>query len=178
MSKTSVSETKTGIESRANDCSISVWKAQVGAALLVFPVVFVCVLPYLILWGNNALDGTLDSVHGGVLMGLFIGGIVVHEVLHGIGWALAGGRGWTAISFGFKLKSLTPYAHVEGPMEAWAYRVGAALPGVTLGLFAVGYRPSDRGWGVARVGRGVHCDRRGGRHGAVALARRAGRHSR
>ena len=133
MSKTSVSETKTGTESRANDCSISVWKAQIGAALLVFPIFFVCVLPYLILWGNDALNGALDSVHGGVLMGLFIGGIVVHEVLHGIGWALAGGRGWTAISFGFKLKSLTPYAHVEGPMEAWAYRVGAALPGVTLG---------------------------------------------
>ena len=48
--------------------------------------------------------------------------------------ASAGGKRWDEISFGFKLKSLTPYATVDGPLQIWAYRVGSALPGATLGL--------------------------------------------
>lgn len=139
VSETEMSETKTGTGSQPgdhaiDDRSISAWTAQIWGVLLMVPTVFVCVAPYLLIWGDDALDGTLDGVHGGVLIGLFVGGIVVHEPLHGIGWAWAGRQGWGAISFGFKLKSLTPHAHVEGPLEARAYRFGTALPGLALGL--------------------------------------------
>lgn len=129
-------------DSPSNDLSISAWKAQIWALLLMVPVVFMCVAPYLIIWGNDALDGVLEGVHAWVLIGVFIGGIAAHELLHGIGWALAGRQRWEAVSFGFKLKSLTPYAHVGEPLEAWAYRIGAALPGVTLGLVP---------WGISLV---------------------------
>lgn len=118
----------------SKDRSISVWKAQVLGVVLMVPVLFVCVGPYLFIWGEGALDGALDGIHSGALISTFIGGIVLHEILHGIGWALAGGKRWREISFGFKLKSLTPYATVDGLLEAWAYRVGSALPGVILGL--------------------------------------------
>ena len=118
----------------SKDRSISVWKAQVLGVVLMVPVLFVCAAPYLLIWGEGALDGALDGIHSGALIGIFIGGIVLHEILHGIGWALAGRKRWGEISFGFKLKSLTPYATVDGLLEIWAYRVGSALPGVTLGL--------------------------------------------
>jgi len=102
------------------------------------PVALLCTAPYQIVWGNGALSGALDGIHAVVLIGVFIGGIVVHELLHGIGWALAGGQQWQAVSFGFKLKTLTPYAHVDEAIEAWGYRVGTALPGVALGLVPLG----------------------------------------
>jgi len=138
VSETPMSETEIDTAHHADDRSLSVWMAQIWGVLLMVPIVFVCVAPYLLIRGNDALDGALDGVGGGVLIGLFVGGIVVHELLHGIGWALAGGKGWAAISFGFKLKSLTPYAHVEGPLEARAYRIGIALPGGALGLLPWG----------------------------------------
>ena len=112
-----------------NDHSISIWKAQILGLLLMVPIAFVCTAPYFAIWGDNALDNALDGIHGGVLLGVFVGGIVVHEILHGIGWALFGRQRWRAISFGFQFKSLTPYAHVDRMLEAWAYRAGIALPG-------------------------------------------------
>jgi hypothetical protein len=120
--------------SMSKDRSISAWTAQAVVLLLTGPVLFACVAPYLLIWGGGALDGALDGIHSGALIGIFIGGIVLHEILHGIGWALAGEKRWKEISFGFQLKSLTPYATVDGRMEAWAYRIGGALPGAVLGL--------------------------------------------
>jgi len=116
------------------DHSISMWKAQVGGVLLMVPVALLCTVPFQIIWGDGALVGALNGIHAGVLIGVFTGGIVAHELLHGIGWALAGGHQWQAVSFGFKLKTLTPYAHVDAAITASAYRVGTALPGVALGL--------------------------------------------
>jgi hypothetical protein len=127
-----MSKSKKDIANPSKDRSISVWKAQVLGVVLMVPVLFLCVAPYLLIWGEGALDGALDGIHSGALIGIFIGGIVLHEILHGIGWALAGGKRWGEISFGFKY--LTPYATVDGLLEIWAYRVGSALPGVTLGL--------------------------------------------
>ena len=134
FSASPISEARMDTGSPTNDRSISAWKAQIWGLLLIVPVVFMCVAPYLIIWGHDALDGILDEIHAGVLIGVFVGGIAAHEFLHGIGWALAGQQRWEVVSFGFELKSLTPCAHVDEPLEAWAYRTGAALPGVILGL--------------------------------------------
>lgn len=98
------------------------------------PVALLCVAAYQIIWGDGALDGALNGINAGVLIGVFIGGIVAHELLHGFGWALAGRQQWQAVSFGFQLKTLTPYAHIDAVITARAYRFGTALPGVALGL--------------------------------------------
>jgi hypothetical protein len=63
---------------------------------------------------------------------LFAASVVVHEGLHGIGWGLIGGAGWASISFG--VKSMTPYAHCDVPLDTRSYRIGAALPGIVLGV--------------------------------------------
>ncbi|MEM8559095.1 MAG: DUF3267 domain-containing protein [Bacteroidota bacterium] len=64
-------------------------------------------------------------------------GIVVHEALHGLAWKTAAKLPWSAISFGVNWKALTPYAHCNVPMPARAYRIGAATPGVVLGVVPV-----------------------------------------
>jgi hypothetical protein len=107
--------------------------------LLAIPVGAACVAaslaPYALLWGLDRLGAgmaqffTLTSFLPSIVVG-----IVVHEVLHGATWAWAAGRPLSAIRFGFNLATLTPYAHFTEPMPANAYRIGAAMPGVVLGI--------------------------------------------
>jgi hypothetical protein len=58
--------------------------------------------------------------------------IVVHELLHGLGFVLAGRVSWRELKFG--LKWGVAYAHCKVPLSARAYRVATALPGIVLGL--------------------------------------------
>jgi hypothetical protein len=130
-----------------DDRSIALWKAQVLGLLPMLAVVVLGPASYLAVWGSDALDQALSGIPSGVVIGFFVGGILVHEALHGLGWAVAGRKSWERVSFGFQVKSLTPYAHIEEPMQAGAYRIGAALPGVALGLvpwalsIALGHAP-------------------------------------
>jgi hypothetical protein len=68
------------------------------------------------------------------LVGAFIAGVLVHEVLHAIAWKIAAGLPWSDMKLGFQWKTLTPFAHARVPMPARAYRIGAATPGVVLGV--------------------------------------------
>jgi hypothetical protein len=67
---------------------------------------------------------------------LFIGailiGVILHELLHAIGWMVIGKVKWHDIEFG--IMSLTPYAHCKVPVSASTYRIGILLPGIVLGL--------------------------------------------
>jgi Putative zincin peptidase len=65
---------------------------------------------------------------------LAVGGILVHEAVHAITWAIASGRPLSAIEIGIQWRSLSPFAHPRAPMAARPYRIGAAMPGVVLGL--------------------------------------------
>jgi hypothetical protein len=95
------------------------------------------VIPYLLGRGGAALIAGLDAftdrpINTISLFAAFLLAIVAHELLHGIGWALTSGRGWGPVSFGFK--SMSPYCHYDVPMRANAYRFGAALPLIALGI--------------------------------------------
>ncbi len=63
------------------------------------------------------------------------GGVVAHELLHGISWAFFCKNGFRSIRFGFMWKSLTPYCHCKEPLSLNPYLFGALVPGLVLGLF-------------------------------------------
>jgi hypothetical protein len=87
----------------------------------------------------NAIHGAekTESTWGlGWLFLAVILGIVVHELIHGLAWAVAGQKPFSAIKFGFQWKTLTPYAHLKEPVEVNAYRIGAFMPGFILGILA------------------------------------------
>lgn len=67
---------------------------------------------------------------------LIIGGAVVHELVHGITWALCSPKGWRSISFGVMWKMLTPYCHCSVPLKRNHYIIGGLMP-----LFVVGLLP-------------------------------------
>lgn len=94
-------------------------------------------LPYAVVWGWDKilLDFSLIAEHYLYFLGLVLVGILAHEFLHGLTWKLAGNTTWSAIKFGFNWRALAPYAHCRKPLEINAYRWGAAMPGILLGIF-------------------------------------------
>ena len=110
--------------------------------LLAIPVgIALCLavaIPFALAWGFGQLGAglakffTLTSLLPAVIIG-----IVVHEVLHGVTWAMAGRRPLSSIRFGFNVATLTPYAHFTEPLPATPYRLGAAMPGLLLGILPV-----------------------------------------
>lgn len=121
----------------ANDYSISMASANARALVIAIPMAAGFALLYEVIWGWEAAGSDLVILFDNFLpaLGLLIAGIVVHELLHALGWMLASGLPWSAMEFGFSLKALAPYAHCREAMPVASYRIGVLLPGIVLGLF-------------------------------------------
>lgn len=118
------------------DLSVSMEKATVYSLLFALPIGFLLGWLYSARWGFEKLAFGFDSFFTNFLYFLiaFILGIIIHEFIHGITWMVAGDKPFSAIKFGFLLKSLTPYAHCKEPLRVNAYRIGAGMPAILLGL--------------------------------------------
>ncbi len=109
----------------------------------ILPLVALLAVVFVYLWGYGALSegSTFERPVFGLVAVYVIGflivafGIAAHEAIHGLlSWAYFGGKPLGAIKFGFQARTLTPYAHCKEPIEARAYRLGAAMPGLVVGL--------------------------------------------
>ncbi|WP_420643403.1 DUF3267 domain-containing protein [Candidatus Leptofilum sp.] len=106
-------------------------------ALLMLPIAFILFwLPYKVAWNVWPFAAFLDSSLGGIstLILVLVVSIVVHELLHAVGFWLVGGVPWRRIKFGFSWQGLAPYAHCRDPLQTAAYRISVALPGIFLGI--------------------------------------------
>ena len=108
------------------------WGILVAIASLI-----VGLIPYWMLWGENPFRLALETTGYLGLIGIFVAGIVIHELIHGLTWKLAGRLNWDAIEFGFMWQAFAPYAHAKGAMTAGAYRLGTIMPGLLTGLLPV-----------------------------------------
>lgn len=123
------------------DLSVSLARANVLTLAIAVPLVGLMLVVYRLLapgGGGLALSGTFASSLA--FLGLVVVGILAHEGIHGLAWATFGRFPLGRIRFGFKVSTLTPYAHAPDPMPARAYRLGAGLPALVLGVlpFAAG----------------------------------------
>lgn len=117
------------------DLSISVGKAQLYSLLTPLPAVVPLVILYLWRWELSLEMGLLELVlFYGIGALVLVVGIVAHEYIHGLTWRVLGRKPHSAIEFGVQWKALTPYAHCKEPLRARAYRYGAAMPGLVLGI--------------------------------------------
>ena len=120
----------------ADDRSVGLVAANAVALALAVPALAVLLVPFGALWGWNALaagaawwgDHLLWATAALAL------GVLAHEALHALAWQTAADLPVGSVRLGFNWKALTPYAHCAAPMPVRAYRIGAAAPGVTLGL--------------------------------------------
>jgi len=76
----------------------------------------------------------------GLFLVLFLVGIVLHELFHGVVWALFTERGMKSIRFGvIKDPFFAPYCHCVEPLLIKHYVLGAISPALLLGIIPLIY---------------------------------------
>jgi|SRR5690606_23329516 len=119
------------------EVTIDAGKAQLQAILYALPLLVLLGGAYFLLWGAS-LGHIIDSfnifgfIGGGLLVILL--GIIAHELIHGITWAIYARSGFRSIRFGVMWAYLTPYCHCKEPLRLKHYITGALMPAIILGV--------------------------------------------
>ena len=108
-------------------------KANLIALLLMVPILIILLTPYILIWSYESFEVSRRTFIY-YLLPLILIGIIVHELLHGIGWGIYSPKGMRSIKFGFNWKFLTPYCHCKEPLKVNHYRIGVAMPLLFLGI--------------------------------------------
>jgi hypothetical protein len=113
------------------DATISFVWANVVALLIIPVTAVIFLLPYWLRGGRFSWEQRPSFF---ILLLALAGGILIHELLHAVGFVVVGKVPPTAVKFGFSWQGLAPYAHCAEPMRASAYRLSVVLPGLVLGI--------------------------------------------
>ncbi|GEO04482.1 hypothetical protein AAE02nite_21460 [Adhaeribacter aerolatus] len=123
------------------ELTIDATKAQMLALIYVVPFIILFGVPYFLLWGHTITKTVLKNLLAEpglwaipLFLGVLLGGIVIHELIHGITWACFAPRGYKSIRYGVLWKSLTPYCHCQEPLKLKHYLIGGTMPGLILGI--------------------------------------------
>jgi len=121
------------------DCTVSMMRANLLVLVSAGPLVAALALAFAARWGEVSLARGVWTLLDPVVFLLSVpAGVVAHELIHGLAWAVFARRPLRAIRFGFQWRGVAPYAHPRDPMPVNAYRAGAAMPAVILGLVPAG----------------------------------------
>lgn len=123
---------------------LSLTKTNLYAFVLLIPIGLVVVGPYVFIHGVDSIrvaeSGLIDFFGGNLGLALvFLAGILVHELLHGIAWAIFAKNGWRSVSFGIKISHLTPYCHCSEALKKKQFIIGVILPCIVLGIIPIIY---------------------------------------
>jgi hypothetical protein len=129
---------------RKIELSMTAAEANVRALVFIVPILVVYPALYLLLWPEQFSSANLREVvqtHRDLMMlsplvmlGVFVLGAVVHELLHGLTWAVFCRNGLKSISYGVYWKVLTPYCHCKEVLPLRQYAIGGMMPGLVMGL--------------------------------------------
>ena len=121
---------------RRAELTVSIVKANVFAVVLLIPLLIVGIGLFLL--KNQSFAGTFAGAFGGTAAIFFtlilFALIVVHELIHGLSWALFAEHHWKDIEFGFMKQYLTPYCTCCVPLSKGQYIFGALMPLIVLGI--------------------------------------------
>ncbi len=138
--------------------SIDIFKANKFGLFLLLGIFIFFLLLFYIVWPDSFKDRVVELFRsesvldfmGGVakLLAILIFGIILHELIHGIFWALFAKRGFRSVKLGILKQYLTPYCHSKEPLKVWQYIVGAVMPAIFLGLLPLAYAlvAGNLGW--------------------------------
>jgi hypothetical protein len=112
--------------------TVSILWANVFAIFLLLAVAVIGIVLFVLKYDD--LFGRLSILESVILIIIFLALIVIHELIHGIGWSLSTKNGFKDIEFGVMLDSLTPYCTCSQPLSKGQYILGAMLPLITLGI--------------------------------------------
>lgn len=111
----------------------TIFKANMFSVFISIPILIFYVAPFVFFHPIANLVAGVDLMLVWFIL-VFPVGVVLHEVLHGVTWALFVKTGFSAIRFGINWKVLTPYCHCKIPMLKWQYLVGTLMPFIVLGF--------------------------------------------
>ncbi|MCP1111324.1 hypothetical protein M2145_002757 [Lachnospiraceae bacterium PF1-21] len=114
---------------RAVDAIYSSERASVLGLFCAVPVAIVMGVGYW-LFASGSLGNMSYEVF--VFVAAFFISIPVHEVLHGVGWCIAGKVKWSHIHI--TIDSNMPLCHCDVPLKGTQYLVGCLFPVVVLGF--------------------------------------------
>ncbi len=108
-------------------------KTNLISILLFIPIALINLGAFLIFWDYELFNSGKLQFFDYMLIILLLG-IVVHELLHGLGWSIFAKKGFRSIKFGMNWNYFAPYCHCNEPLTVKQYRIGGALPLVVMGF--------------------------------------------
>lgn len=128
--------TQSSPQAQAKELTITPGQAHLRSFAYFLPAAILFVFLFYMLWPERlSLSNYKSSFPGiGVVVSIMVTGIVVHELIHGLTWAIFAPSGFRSIRFGILWKSMTPYCHCREPLPVRPYCIGAAMPGIILGI--------------------------------------------
>ncbi|HRO83463.1 MAG TPA: DUF3267 domain-containing protein [Niabella sp.] len=122
---------------------IDIVKANNIGLKLLIPTILIYGLPFYLIWKDSISFKDMFSADSGWVflkwLTIFLAGIVAHELVHGITWALYAKKGFRSIKFGILWKYITPYCHCKEPLQIRHYLIGAITPFIFVGLLPAVY---------------------------------------
>jgi Protein of unknown function (DUF3267). len=118
----------------AQECTISVLKANLMALVTAAPLALLCGVLFFYLYPNQTSDFFLSDLF--IFIGGWIASMALHELLHGLGWSLFCQKGWKSIYLGVMWSKLTPYCGCLEALPFGPYLLGGLMPLIVLGIGA------------------------------------------
>ncbi len=118
------------------DLTVGMVYANVMAILLGLPIILFLLILYLLrlFYGPESAAASWRGADFVLIFLFCLLLIFVHELIHGITWAVFAKKGRKAISFGFIPQYLTPYCTCNEPLKKGEYITGALMPALLLGF--------------------------------------------
>lgn len=137
-------EKEKNFSSGNKEITFTAMEANVYALVFLLPVILILAVPYFFIWPEQFTKDQIikyvqikegwDFVDWSIIISVILAGIVIHELLHGLGWSFYTKKGWKSIKFGIMWSFLTPYCHCDEPLLMRPYRIGSMLPAILLGI--------------------------------------------
>jgi hypothetical protein len=113
--------------------TMDIGKANLYAMTLIIPIAVILTLPFALIWGFVPIGSAFKELNYFALL-YILAGIITHELLHGITWAIFAPGRFKSVKFGINWQYITPYCHCKVPLKVKHYIAGAAMPLIVLGL--------------------------------------------
>lgn len=118
---------------REKDVTFSSGKATVFGVLYALPFITILGLAhrFLLLERAHLLETGVLSFYI-MFIAIIVVSVAIHELLHGIGWAISSGKGWQAVRF--NIHAMMPSCACKTALKKKSYLAGVLAPFVVLGL--------------------------------------------
>jgi len=122
----------------STEYTVSMGKVNLIAIFIIIPILIIYLIPYLLIWNIEELKIGFWSFKKNIFLYILVG-IILHELLHGLTWAIFVKGGFRQLKFGINWRYLAPYTHFKKPLKVKCYLAGALMPLIILGIIPAAY---------------------------------------